>query len=48
MKFNKHLEDITTYEPLFSDTAKKITDCIKSKHLTNNGKNVIELQKNIK
>ena len=30
------------------ETTKKITDCIKSKHLTNNGKNVIELQKNIK
>lgn len=37
-KKNLNLEDIN----------KKIIDCIDSKHVTNNGKNVIELQKEIK
>ena len=37
-KKNINLEDIT----------KKITECIESKHVTNNGKNVLELQKVIK
>ena len=31
-----------------ADVSKKINDCIESKHVTNNGKNVLELQKVIK